>query len=282
MANHIPLNVKIIGANEHESCHLFDLIYNNTSDFQPDIFSTDTEGSNQLNYLLLNSIDKIYAPRYRTLSSKIKSIISFSDPQKFKNLLIKPDKQVNIKRLNQEEDNIKHIIASLLLGDTNQSNIISKLSSHSFNNRTKLALWDMNSVLMTDYLLDFVDSLILRQSVHGALNRGEAYHQLRRHISSVHGKNFRGSSDREIILWNECARLLASSTIYYNAVILNKLMEAYDNNNDDAKSQLLKQFSPVAWTHINYSGRYEILINDDKIDINKIVEMLSKSQMKPN
>lgn len=106
--------------------------------------------------------------------------------------------------------------------------------------------------------------------------------QLRRHISSVHGKNFRGSSDREIILWNECARLLASSTIYYNAVILNKLMEAYDNNNDDAKSQLLKQFSPVAWTHINYSGRYEILINDDKIDINKIVEMLSKSQMKPN
>ena len=38
-----------------------------------------------------------------------------------------------------------------------------------------------------------------------ALNRGEAYHQLRRAVSSVNGDQFQGSSDEEIQLWNECA-----------------------------------------------------------------------------
>lgn len=39
IANHVPINSMIIGANEHESHFLFDLIYNNTSEIQPDRIS---------------------------------------------------------------------------------------------------------------------------------------------------------------------------------------------------------------------------------------------------
>lgn len=275
LANHIPLNVKIIGANEHESCHLFDLIYNNTSSVQPDIFSTDTEGSNQLNFLLLHLINKVFAPRYRSLSTKTESIISFSEPNKFKNYLIKPSSQLNVNRLLKQENNIQHILASLLIGETNQSNIISKLSCNAFSNQTKLALWDMNAVLMSDYLLDYISDVVVRQAVQGALNRGEAYHQLRRHISLIHGKNFRGTNDREISVWNECARLLANATIYYNASILTKLMDYHESCGDIAQANLIKQFSPVAWTHINFYGRYDLLIDDVSIDLDKIVKQLS-------
>ena len=279
LANHIPLNVKIIGANEHESCHLFDLIYNNTSNVQPDIFSTDTEGSNQLNFLLLNLINKVFAPRYRSLSTKTESIISFSDPKKFEDLLIKPSSQLNVNRLLKQENNIQHILASLLIGETNQSNIISKLSCNAFSNQTKLALWDMNAVLMSDYLLDYISDVVVRQSVQGALNRGEAYHQLRRHISSIHGKNFRGTNDREISIWNECARLLANATIYYNATILTKLMDYNERQGDVAQANLIKKFSPVAWTHINFYGRYDLLRNDSSIDLDKIIRQLSTKAM---
>jgi hypothetical protein len=41
VANHIPINAKIIGAHEHESHFAFDLLYNNTSDVDPRILSTD-------------------------------------------------------------------------------------------------------------------------------------------------------------------------------------------------------------------------------------------------
>jgi len=79
IANHVPINCLLIGANMHESHYLFDLFYNNTSLIKPDILATDTEGSNQLNFLLLNVIDKLFAPRYRTLSAKTETIISFGE-----------------------------------------------------------------------------------------------------------------------------------------------------------------------------------------------------------
>jgi TnpA family transposase len=45
VANNIPINAYIIGANEHESHYVFDILFNNTTDIQPEIHSTDTHGA---------------------------------------------------------------------------------------------------------------------------------------------------------------------------------------------------------------------------------------------
>jgi TnpA family transposase len=50
VANHVPMNAKIIGANDHESHYVFDILYNNTSDIQPKVHSTDTHGTNEVNF----------------------------------------------------------------------------------------------------------------------------------------------------------------------------------------------------------------------------------------
>ncbi len=274
IANHTPINAMIIGANEHESRFLFDLIYNNTSNIQPDIFSTDTEGSNQLNFLLLHLIDRLYAPRYRSLRDRSESIICFSDPSKFKDCVIKPDKKLNEKLILSEEDNIKHVLASLLMGETKQSNIVTKLSSQQFASRTKRALWEMNAVLMTDHILTYICDLTFRQSIHGSLCRGEAYHQLRRYIERVNGRHFRGSNETQISVWNECARLLANCVLYYNATMLNQWMEQCDRRGESEKSAFIKCLSPVAWTHVNFQGRYEFLSSQETIDIDTWLDQI--------
>jgi TnpA family transposase len=270
IANHVPVNAMIIPANEHESRYLFDLVYNNTSEIQPDIFSTDTEGTNRLNFLLLHTIERIFAPRYRSLPTKAKSIVSYSDTKKFKNYLIKPRKRLNQKLVLEEEDNIKHILASLLVGETNQSNIIGKLGSNNYKSKTKQALWELNAVLMTDYLLDYIHNVLLRQTVQGSLCRGEAYHQLRRHIATINGRHFRGSSEMEIAVWNECARLLTNTIIYYNAVLLTNLLEHYKLSGQKEKYEFIKMLSPVAWVHINFHGQYSFM-ESEMIDIDHLL-----------
>ena len=270
VANHVPVNARIIAANEHESRYLFDLVYNNTSEIQPDIFSTDTEGTNRLNFLLLHVIERIFAPRYRSLPTKTESIISFSDTKKFEKYLIKPQKRLNQKLILNEEDNIKHMLASLLIGQTNQSNIIGKLGSNNFRNKTKQALWEMNAVLMTDYLLNYINDIILRQAVQGSLCRGEAYQQLRRHIAIINGRHFRGSTEMEIAVWNECARLLTNSIIYYNAILLTNLLEHYERTGQKEKYESVKMLSPVAWVHINFYGQYSFMENEI-IDIDHLL-----------
>lgn len=47
VANHVPINAKIIGTHEHESHYVFDLLYNNTSDIKPERHSTDTGNISQ-------------------------------------------------------------------------------------------------------------------------------------------------------------------------------------------------------------------------------------------
>ena len=65
VANHIPVNARIIGANEHESHYVFDILFNNTTNIQPEIHSTDTGGTNQVNFALLQIFGYRFAPRFK-------------------------------------------------------------------------------------------------------------------------------------------------------------------------------------------------------------------------
>ena len=175
---------------------------------------------------------------------------------KYDDMMLKPKQRIDKELLRDEWDNIQRIIASLLLGESSQHLIVSKLSSYRQKNKTKEALWQYDKILMSLYLLNFIDDEQLRINVRRALNRGEAYHQLRRAIANVHGRKFRGSSEREVQLWNECARLMTNCIIYYNAMILNDVLQKLENEGDTKLIDQLKYISPAAWQHINLYGYY--------------------------
>ncbi len=103
--------------------------------------------------------------------------------------------------------------------------MITKLSNSKKNNRTLAALREYDRLIKCLYVLDYVDDKILRQFVQQALNRGEAYHQLRRAIASINGNQFRGGDDYQIEQWNDCARIIANCIIYYNSALLSSLIE---------------------------------------------------------
>lgn len=190
--------------------------------------------------------------------------------------MVKPLFQVNKKLIIREWDNIQRIIASLLLGETSQHLIVSKLSSYKRKNQTKYALWEYDKILMSIYMLQFIDEPELRRNVRRALNRGEAYHKLRRAIANVHGQKFRGANSQEIELWNECGRLMANCMIFYNAKLLNTLLEKLQKEGNERLIDALKYVSPVAWININLYGFYSFEDEDPtQIDMEKLVESIN-------
>ena len=52
-------------ANEHESHVVFDILFKNATDILPAIHSTDTHGTNHLNFAVLHQFGYRFAPRYR-------------------------------------------------------------------------------------------------------------------------------------------------------------------------------------------------------------------------
>jgi TnpA family transposase len=184
LANHVPLDARIIAANEHESHFVFDVLFNNATDILPAIHSTDTHGTNHVNFALLHLFGYRFVPRYRNVRSKVETgFYGFCHPKHYyKDWPIKPIRRAREGLVVSEWPSIERILLSLALKATTQSVIVGKLSAYRRKNRTKRALWEFDNIIRSLYLLDYIDSAVLRRNVQRAINRGEAYHQLRRFI----------------------------------------------------------------------------------------------------
>jgi hypothetical protein len=153
--------------------------------------------------------------------------------------------------------------------------IIGKLSSYARKNRTKKALWELDSLYRSRYLLNYVDSMRLRRNVQRALNRGESYHKLVRAVAYANAGKLRVRTDQEQQLWSECSRLLANCVIYYNACILSQLLDYAERKGDCGLADQIKQISPVSWKHVNFYGEYTFRDAGDIVDLDQLVSRLA-------
>jgi TnpA family transposase len=275
VANHVPFNARIIGANESESHYVYDILANNTTDIRPTAHSTDTHGTNEVNFAILGFFSYQFAPRYRDIRAKMDTLVGFKHPSKYDaQFLLKPSSKANTKLILAEEDNIKHIFASLAMKVTSQSVIIGKLSSYARKNRTKKALWELDNLHRSRYLLSYVDSLPLRRNVQRALNRGESYHKLVRAVAYANAGRLRVRTELEQQLWSECSRLLTNCVIYYNACILSQLLEYAEQKMDFELADRIKRISPVSWKHVNFYGEYTFRDAGEVFDLDQTVRQL--------
>ncbi|HAS25075.1 MAG TPA: Tn3 family transposase, partial [Vibrio sp.] len=276
IANHAALNARVIGSNEHESHYIFDLLYNNTSEIKPDVLSTDTHGVNHVNFALLDLFGYTFAPRYAQFGKVISDLFDVNEGKDNKAML-SLKKPINTALIIEQWDTIQRIAISLQQKKMTQATLVRKLSGYSQNHPLLKALTEYNRMLKAMYLLDYIDDASLRSYVQRALNRGEAYHQLRRAIASVNGNRFRGSSDYEIDLWNECARLLTNVIIYFNSLILSRLLAHFESINDQEKLAITKQVSPVAWHNINLNGTYSFSFEEKPLSIDEIMRPIMEN-----
>lgn len=271
-ANHVPVNAKMMALNEHESHHLFDLLYNNNSDIQPDVLSTDNHGTNQCNFALLDLSGWQFAPRYARVGKVLNDLfIVTKDGQ------LQLRHAIKTKTILDGWDLVQRIMLSLHTKELSQATIGKQLSSSKTNSKIFQALIEYDRLIKTIYMVDYLDSEELRDYVQRALNRGEAYHQLQRRIEGVNGNKFRGRTDEEINIWYECARLLSNAIIYFNSCVLSKLLLNYERIGNKAMTEQIKTFSPVAWTNINLNGSYSFSTRGADLNLDDLIlDMMSR------
>lgn len=275
VANHLPLNGKVIGTNDHESHHLLDIVYNNSSEVDIVAVSGDTHSVNRVNFALLYLFGYRFMPRFRNFPKKAQeNLVCFGNPEALSHLLIKPKDQINEALIIREWDNVLRILASLAHKETSQANIVKKLSSYKKLSPTLKALIEFDNIIMSLYMLEYIDDSEMRSNVHRSLNRGESFHQLMSAIRKVGGKKLLGSKSNEFLLYNECTRLIANCVIYYNAALLSSLYEAYEKSGEYEKCELIKRLSPVAWQHINLVGKYEFHIDKTSINLAILIDKI--------
>jgi TnpA family transposase len=276
--NHVPIHARLISAHDHESQWVFDLLYNNPTTIQPAIHTTDTHGTNQVNFALLKVFGYTIAPRYADIQEKVRTALyGFHHPKHYgDDALFRPVRKLNTALIIEQWDELQRIFVSLARKTTTQSVLISKLSSAKRRSRTLQALWEYDHIHRSLYLLNYIDSPQLRSNVQRALNRGEQYHQLKRALTQASAGKLRAGTDEEHELWDECTRLLVNAILYYNMIVLSEAVARRERRGDLVGAAKLKAISPVAWTHVNFYGRYTFNEEPAMVPLEGLVETMTR------
>ena len=270
IANNVPFNAVLTSANEHESNYVFDIVYNNSTDIDLDIHTTDTHGSNKANYILLHLFGFKFAPRLKNIKSRTKGLVGFKNSNSYKGMLIPPSRKANTKLISDQWDDCLRIFASLAVKKSNQSTLVRKLCAGDAKNKTKLAIWELNEIIKSTYIYEFIDDLQLRQNVQKTLNRGESFNKLTRAIATVGSSKLRFRTEMEQKISLECNRLIANIVIFYNLKLLSHMKKEKISIDAKTYKRIISRTSPVAWKHINLQGKYEFR-GVQSINFNEIV-----------
>lgn len=272
LVNHIPLQGELIGAHEHESYYVFDIFYNNTSDIVPEAITGDMHSINKANFIILHWFKSDFRPRFTDLETQLKHLYCSDEIENYQDYVVKPVGRIDSSLVIEEwHPKIKQIILTLATKETTQSKIIKKLCTYK-QNRTLKAIFELDKLVRSIYTLKYLMDYKLQQNVHRSQNRIESYHHLRAAISQVNGKKqLAGRTDVEIEIANQCGRLVANAIIYYNSVLLSRLLEKYQQDNNQKAIERILKISPIAWQHIHLLGHYIFCSNKHPIDIEKII-----------
>ncbi|MDM7074639.1 Tn3 family transposase, partial [Enterobacter asburiae] len=234
LCNHIPINGYLIGTNDYEGHHVFDIWYRNTSEVKPTAITGDMHSINKANFALLNWFGLRFEPHFTDLNKQLQELYCTRDPSAYKKCLIQPAGQIDLNLITREKSNLERIVATLGLKEMTQGTLIRKLCTYTTTNPTRQAIFEYDRLVRSIYTLKYLRDPQLERNIRRSQNRIESYHQLRAAVAKVGGKKeLTGKNDIETEISNQCGRLISNAIIYYNAAILSRLLERLGAEGND-------------------------------------------------
>lgn len=86
LCNHIPINGYLIGTNEYEGHHIFDIWYRNTSEVKPTAITGDMHRINKANFAILYWFGLRFEPHFTDLNKQLKELYCTRELSAYKNV----------------------------------------------------------------------------------------------------------------------------------------------------------------------------------------------------
>lgn len=281
VANHVVVNAKSIGLNEYEGHGLYDIICGNKSNIPINYVTGDNHSINPVNFVVLDSVNVGYLPSIKNIEDSAKKLYSVQSISKYKDSTIKPIAQINVDLIKSKKKWITRVLLSLVLQENTQTTIIRKLSSHDRYSQLNAALFEYNKIFKTIHILNMINDLKLRKAIKTARNRTESYHQLQGVIRKVYNGIFKGKKIVDNQVSAHAARFVANCIIAYNSTMLNDLYKKMIT--EKTPQSIINEFvriSPIAWSHITFTGRYNFKNSNTTVDLEKMVNFLEEKLRK--
>lgn len=188
LCNHIPINGYLIGTNDYEGHHVFDIWYRNTSVVKPVAITGDMHSVNRANFAILHWFGLRFEPNFTNLNRQLQELYSTRESSVYKKCLIQPAGRIDLELISREKSNLDRIIATLGLKEMTQGTLIRKLCTYTVTNPTRQAVFEYDRLIRSIYTLKYLRDPQMERNIRRSQNRIESYHQLRAAVSKVGGK----------------------------------------------------------------------------------------------
>lgn len=274
MANNIVVNAKSIGLNEYEGHGLYDIVCGNKSNIPINYVTGDNHSINPVNFVVLDSVDVGYLPSIKNVKHESEKLYSNKATSLYTGI-ITPNDQIDVGLIKSNNRWITRVLMSLIMQENTQTTIIRKLSSHDRYSNLQASLYEYNKIFKSTHVLNMINDLELRKAIKTARNRTEAYHQLQGKIRKVYHGIFKGKKIIDNSISSHAIRLLANCIIAYNSTLLNNIYKKMLA--EGAPQSVIDEFirtSPIAWSYITFTGRYNFKSSSSKINLQETISAL--------
>ncbi|NOR42035.1 MAG: Tn3 family transposase [Gammaproteobacteria bacterium] len=257
--NYIALFSRFIPCGVREAVHLIDGLMENESDIQPTRIHGDTHAQSTVVFGIAHLLGIKLMPRIRDINSLI---------------LFKPDRRqayehidailsdgINYDLIRNHYREMLRVIISIKLGKVTASTIIRRLGSEGVRNNLFFAFRELGRVVRTQYLLEYIQDIEMRETVNAATCKSEEFNNFLQWIffynSGIIQENLRHEQVK-IVKYNH---LVANLIVLHNVNAMTKVLKRLRRNDFDVTPEMLAALSPYRTSHINLLGQYPLETN---------------------
>ena len=201
----------------------------------------------------------------RTL--KKQQLYGFNSPKYYKDLGYKltPKRKIHEDIIKDSWDDILRFIITIKERKTTATQLLKRLTSYSRNHKLYTALKELGKIMKTDFLLNYIDDVKLRQRIEKQLNKVESSNKFSKAVFFGNSSEFTVATAEEQNIANNSKRLIQNAIILWNYMyITKKLQDAPNQKEKDEILEALKNSSMVIYFFVNLFGIYDFQSHSKK------------------
>lgn len=239
-----------------EAVYILDGLLKNTSAIQPDILHADTQGQSTPVFGLAHLLGIQLMPRIRNW--KDLKLFRPARTVHYRHIDTLFAEAIDWELIHTHLPDMLRVVLSIKAGRLTASTLLCKLSTYSRKNRLYLAFRELGRVVRTAFLLRYLSDADLRQTIHAATNKSEAFNRFIRWVF-FGGEGLIASNNRMIQRKRiKYRHLIANCLIFHNVHAQTRILHQLASEGYPVDEDVLARLSPYLTAHINRFGQYTL------------------------
>jgi TnpA family transposase len=239
-----------------EAVEIIEALLKNKSDIKPDTVHADTQGQSTVVFALAYLFGIKLMPRIRNWKD-----LKFFRPAKnmrYQHIDSLFNDTVDWKLIETHWPDLMQVVLSIKAGKLSSSLLLRKLSNYSRKNRLYRAFQELGYVIRTQFLLEYISNVALRENITATTNKVEQYNQLC-DWASFGSLELVASNDEDemekAVKYND---IITNSIILQNIIDMSNVIHQLTQEGAEIREDDIASVSPYITEHIKRFGDYTI------------------------